>query len=132
MITLAAILVLLTGLYLVGLAAFSFIYPTRAIFFLESFANSAFNHVLELSLRIIAGAAVLVYAPYMKFSDLFRAFGWVLVTTTVALFVMPWRWHRHFAQLSVPFATQRLGLFALGSLAMGIFIVLSVIFGIAI
>jgi len=128
-ITLAALLVLLTGLYLVALSAFSLIYPARAVCFLEAFASSAFTHLLELSLRLTVGVAFLLYAPYMRFTGIFRIFGWVLIATTIGLFAIPWRWHHRFAQWAVPFATRRLGMFAIGSLTLGVFIVLSVLFG---
>ena len=126
---LAALLVLLAGLYLVALAAFSVIYPARAVRFLEAFASSASAHLLELSLRLTAGVAILLYAPHMRFTGIFRFLGWVLVATTIGLFAIPWRRHQRFARWAVPFATRRLGLFAIGSLALGLFIVLSVLFG---
>ena len=59
---LASILVLLTGLYLIGLAVALFLSPARAKRFLGGFASSAFTHYLELVLRLIAGGAILLYA----------------------------------------------------------------------
>ncbi|MGI8835673.1 MAG: hypothetical protein ACR2H4_03430 [Pyrinomonadaceae bacterium] len=62
---LASILVLLTGLYLIGFAVGLLLSPARATRFLGGFASSAFTHYLELALRLIAGGAILLYARQM-------------------------------------------------------------------
>jgi len=129
MTVLASIPVLLAGLYLVGLAALAVISPTRAKSFLASFASTAFAHYVELVIRLIVGAALLLHAPHMKFSGLFLLMGWVLVITTTAMFAMPWRWHHRFSQWSVPMATRNMPLLALGSLAGGLFILVSYVLG---
>jgi uncharacterized protein YjeT (DUF2065 family) len=124
---LASILVLLTGLYLVGLAAGLLLSPVRATRFLGGFASSAFTHYLELLLRLIAGGAFLLYAPQMLFSGLFVAFGWIVVLTTVGLFAVPWRWHRRFAQWGVPHATRNSRLVGIASFVLGGIVMASVI-----
>ncbi len=126
---LASILVLLTGIYLMSLAVISLLSPARATRFLGGFASSAFTHYLELGLRLIAGGAILLYAPRMLFSDFFLIFGWVLVVTTVGLFAVPWQWHHRFAQWGVPYATRNLKLVAFASFIFGGFILASVILG---
>lgn len=98
---LASILVLLTGLYLIGFAVGLLLSPARATRFLGAFASSAFTHYLELALRLIAGGAILLYARQMLFSDFFVIFGWILVVTTVGLFAVPWQWHQRFAKWGV-------------------------------
>lgn len=126
---LVSVPVLLAGLYLVTLAAVALISPQRATRFLSSFASSAPAHFLELFVRLVVGAALVLYAPHMKFPGLFAVFGWVIVVTTIGLLAMPWRWHRRFATWSVPYATRSMWLFALGSLAAGVFVLLSVVLG---
>lgn len=121
--------VLLAGLYLVGLGAAALVSPQRARSFLSGFAQSAFVHYLELSVRLVVGAALVFYAPQMKSASLFAAFGWIVVLTTLGLFVVPWKWHRRFAAWSVPQATRNMSIFALGSLAAGIFVLVSLLLG---
>lgn len=121
--------VLLSGLYLVALAAVALVSPERADRFLSSFASSASAHFLELFVRLIVGASLVLYAPQMKFSGVFTVVGWVIVATTIGLLAVPWRWHRRFATWSVPYATRNMRLLALGSLAAGIFVLLSVVLG---
>ncbi len=126
---LASIIVLLAGLYLIGLAAVALIAPERAKSFLSSFAGSAYAHYVELGLRLVTGAAFVIYSPDMKFSVIFLVFGWVLIVTTIVLIVLPWRWHHRFASWSVPIATRHMPLFALGSLAGGVFVLVSAFLG---
>ncbi len=130
MITLlAAVLVTLMGLYLISLGVTAAIYPGHATRFLHAHASSAFAHVLELSLRLIAGAALLLYAPHMRFGALFAVFGGILVVSTLVMFLIPWRWHQRFAQRSVPWATRRLAIVAIAAVTFGLFVIASVLMG---
>lgn len=126
---LASILVWLTGLYLISFSLVMFLAPARAKRFLSDFASSAFAHYLELGVRLVAGVAILRYAPQMLFSNFFVIFGWILVVTTVALFAVPWRWHQRFAQWGVPYATRNLRLVAGAAFVFGGFVIASIIFG---
>jgi len=126
---LASIVVLLTGFYLVGLALGLLLSPEGATRFLGGFASSGFIHYLELVLRLIAGGAILLYAPQMLFSGFFVIVGWVLVVTTAGLFAVPWQWHHRFAQRAVPYATRNLRLVAVASFAFGVFVLASVVLG---
>ena len=126
---LASILVLLTGLYLIGLAVVLLLSPARATRFLGGFASSAFAHYLELVLRLTVGVAILLYAPQMLFSKFFVICGWILVVTTVGLFAVPWQWHQRFAQWGVPYATRNLWVVASASFVFGGFVIAAVIFG---
>lgn len=117
--------ILLASLYLLTLGGASLVSPDRTRLFLASFAGSASAHFLELFIRLILGAALILYAPLMKFPTIFDIFGWVIVVTTIVLALLPWRWHRRFARWSVPLATRNMTLFALGPLALGIVILIS-------
>lgn len=124
---LASILVLLTGLYLIGFAVGLFLSLARAKQFLGGLASSALTHYLELVLRLIAGGAILLCAPQMLFPNFFVIFGWNLVVTTAGLFAVPWQWHQRFAQWGVPYATRNLRLVAGISFVFGGFVLASVI-----
>jgi hypothetical protein len=125
----AAFLILLAGLYLVCLAAVAVIAPRSAERFLTRLGNTPFAHFAELSLRLIVGLALVRYAPNMLLSKVFSTFGWVIIVTTVAMLLLPWRWHQRFAKWSVPQATRHLTWFAIGSLLGGLGIVIAVLFG---
>jgi uncharacterized protein YjeT (DUF2065 family) len=112
-------IVLMAGTYLVGLGAMAFLAPARAASFLLGFATSARAHFIELALRGLVGGALVWHASQMRFGSAFALAGWLLVITTAGLLVVPWRWHRSFAQRAVPHVTGHLRLLGLASLLMG-------------
>jgi uncharacterized membrane protein YedE/YeeE len=122
--SLALITTLLTGLYLLALAIVSLLKPAKVSNFLLGFATSAPVHYLELLIRIVVGAAFVIHAPLMKFTNIFTIFGWILIGTTACLFVVPWQWHQRFAQRAVPYALRYLKLLAVCSLILGSFIII--------
>lgn len=111
----ASALVLLTGAYLVALAALCTVRPAAAASFLGGFARTPVVHGIEVAARILIGAALLHSAPRMHFSTAFKAAGWVLVVTSVLLALVPWRLHARFASAAVPRAVRYLPLIAAGS-----------------
>lgn len=124
---LAGIVVVLCGLWLVGLAVAVVVAPARTAAFLTAFASSARAHYTEQVLRLVGGAAFVVYAGEMRFPQAFRVFGWLVIGTAAILLAMPWRWHRRIGEWVIPIATRHLKLFALGALALGAFVLFSVL-----
>ncbi len=119
--------VVLAGLYFIALAGVSLFIPAHAKRFLLGFADSLQKHFAELFLRLLVGAAFVFHAPQTNLPAVFSSFGWVLLLTTAALLVIPWKWHRRFAQYSVPKATQYIKLIGLVSLTLGAFILAAVL-----
>ncbi len=126
-VTLALLGVVLAGLYFVVLAVVAFSAPEKAERFLLGFAGTPCAHFLEMALRLAIGVAFVIRSPLMMFPEAFKLFGWVLVVTTACLLVVPWRWHRQFAQRVVPQALRRLRLVAMGSLALGALVLASAV-----
>lgn len=119
----AQLVVILTGCYLVGLALVAWFRPETAKRFLTAFAATASVHYLEMSVRLLVGGAFVLRSPFMPFTNAFSLLGWALVVTTVCLLVLPWAWHRRFAQSVVPPALDRLAWLAAPSFAAGCFVV---------
>jgi hypothetical protein len=126
---LALLVILLTGVYFIGLAVVALTVPARATHFLFGFASSAITHYFELSIRIVIGCAFLLRAPQMPFSEAFSIFGWILIITTTCLFLVPWKWHHRFARWAVPHAIRQLKLVAVASLVLGGLVLASALSG---
>ncbi len=121
MLTVAAgAVVLLFAAFLVGLAGAAFLAPKLAARFLGGFASSLKAHVTEQVLRLIAGGALVLYAPGMLFPRAFQVLGWLLVVTAAGLLLVPWRLHNRFASWVVPLAIRRLRLQGAGALLLGL------------
>ena len=120
-------IVVISGLWLVGLAAAILITPGRAERFLTSFASSARAHYTEQALRLLAGAGIIVFAPEMRFPNLFMIFGWLLVVTAAGLLLIPWQWHNRFGEWTIPLAIKYKKFYAVGAIVLGGFILYGVI-----
>lgn len=99
--SLAALVVALAGFYFLALGVLAFTAPARVSGFLMGFASSASTHYLELVVRVIVGAACILTAQVVPLSVVFACFGRVLVGTTAVLFLVPWKVHRRFAEVTL-------------------------------
>jgi hypothetical protein len=123
---LSALVVIGFSIFLIGLAVIVAIKPPLAERFLRSFASSARAHYIEQGLRLLAGAAIVVFASSMWHPKLFQLFGWVLVVTAVGLMLIPWQWHHKYGTWAIPLVIRHMRLFALGAFALGGFILYGV------
>ena len=89
--TLLSGLVVAFALFLVALAVL--VRPTRAERFLLAFAQSARARFAEQAVRLTVGIALVAFASEMAHTEVFRAFGWLVVVTNLGLLVVPWRIH---------------------------------------
>ena len=119
MIFLSGIVVVAFGVCLIGLAAVIAFRPPVAERFLNAFASSARAHYTEQAARLIAGVAIVLFAPSMWYSDLFRIFGWIIIVTAIGLLLIPWQWHHKFGEWAIPLAIRHLKLYGLGASALG-------------
>ena len=127
--TITLAVVLLVGTYLVALGAAALLAPQRAARFLNAFAGSRSTHLTELGLRFVAGGAFVLHAPRMMLPNVFSLLGWVLLTTTACLLLIPWRWHRRFARQAVPRALRYLTPIGVCALALGALILATAVRG---
>jgi len=122
----AGAVVVACGLFLVGLAVAMLTAREMSERFLRKFASSARAHYTEQSLRLLAGAGFVLYAPEMRHPLVFQVFGWVLVVTAAVLMLLPWRWHQRFGAWAIPLAIRHLRLYAVAVLALGGFVLWAV------
>lgn len=110
------------GIGLIIMAGFIVVDPARGERFLRSFASSARAHYLEQGIRLASGLALLGHAVRMPFSDFFQILGLLLVITSIALLLMPWRWHHAFGHWAIPLAVRHMKLWASSAFLLGAFV----------
>jgi hypothetical protein len=115
----ALAIVALAGVFLLALGAMALFRPSWVGCFLLGFASSSTKHYVELSIRLLVGAAFVLAAPSMVASAVVSGTGWVLLLTTGVMFCIPWRVHRAFAERTVPQALAFLPFLGLASAAAG-------------
>ena len=71
--------------------------PARALDLLRLTASTRLLNTLEQGLRLLAGAALVVRAPWSKLPQSFEVAGWFIVLSSVVLLVLPLRWHSAYA-----------------------------------
>lgn len=120
--SIAGAVVMFAAAYLLGFGVLAVTGPARAFGYLRRFASTVRLHVLEMLVRFVIGAAFVGYASQMQFGGVFRAFGSMLVITTLGIAVIPWRWHRRVAQTTVPLVERYLPLMGIASIAAGAFV----------
>ena len=113
------------GIYLLVLGVGALVRPETAKRFLGGHATTLPLHVLELSVRVLVGGALVLSAPRMPVSMAFLAFGWVLIGTSLLLALVPWRLHQRFAAWSVPQATQHMPVIGICSIAGGLGVIVA-------
>ena len=124
---LSGFIVVSTGVFLIGMSVVIAAKPMLAQRILKSFASSTRAHYTEQAIRLTVGAAIVVFAPSMLFSNFFMFFGWLVVVTTVGLLLIPWQWHHKFGEWAIPLAIRHLKLYAIGTFVLGSFILYSVL-----
>jgi len=130
MILVAAKGILVTvAVYFLALGGVALLRPNTARQFLLGFADTPFKHYAELAVRLIVGGSLLLGAPSYTHSKSMAAFGWILVTSTAVMAVIPWKFHHRFAQSAVPKALRYLPLIGVASLVLGILLLLSIVTG---
>lgn len=127
MIWLAGGVVFAGGVWLVGLAVALIGWPEPTGRFLRGFASTPRAHYTEQLLRLAAGWALITYAPRMRFPVVFTGFGWIMVISVIGLLLLPWRWHKRFAETVVPIALRFIRLYALGALLLGCLLLYSLL-----
>ena len=126
---LAGLVVVVTGIATVILAGRVLLDRGFAERFLGSFAATACAHYTEQAIRMVAGTALIVYAPAMRFTTAFSVFGWIVVVTTTGLLLVPWRWHHRFADRVVPWVIRNRKLYAGGLFSLGAILLYAVLDG---
>lgn len=127
LVVIALGIVLIAALYLIALGGSALTRPELARRFLGGFATTRRLHFTELALRVCVGGAFIIAAPRLAFGGVLLLFGWVLITTSVGLALVPWRLHQRFAAWSVPRATRHLTLIGVASLLGGVGVVAAII-----
>ena len=112
-------IVVTAALYLFALGGAALVRPELAQRFLGGHATTPRLHFTELGLRVLIGAALVLTAPRMAFGPGIATFGAILIVTSLALALVPWRFHQRFAAWSVPQATRNMPLLGVASIAGG-------------
>lgn len=102
--TVALIVVVAAGLWLVGVALLMALRPRHAIHLVQTMKaglerSSWRLQFTEQGLRVLAGVALVVRAPSSRLPLAFEVAGWTLVVTSLLVMAAPIRWHAAYGDL---------------------------------
>jgi uncharacterized protein YjeT (DUF2065 family) len=121
------LLIILFGLIIFLAAGSLALRPRSLTDYLLRHAGDSWMHVLAALVRILMGAALLVYSPLSRFPLTFQILGWIAIIAGVFLALLP---PSRFKQL-VTWAFDRFGGYAriagLAAVAFGAFLVYAVL-----
>ena len=104
-------LVVVAGVWLIGLGVFMLVRPHQALVALSRMGGSPGVHVGEMAVRILAGAAMVLAAAGSRYPLAVMVIGGFLIVSAVVLLVLPRRWHAAYSTWwasRIPVAAVRL------------------------
>ncbi len=96
--SLSLLLVVLFGLFINSVGLLMMFVPSKAHAILNKAASSPKIHFAELILRCIPAVALLDQAAYARSPFAFQLLGFVMLTTSLILIILPRKWHYAYAQ----------------------------------
>lgn len=104
-------LVIVAGLWLIGLGVFMLIRPRQALGALGQMGGSPTVHIGEMAVRILVGIAMVFAAAASRFPVAIGVVGSFLIVSALVLLLLPRRWHAAYStwwSRRIPVAAVRL------------------------
>ena len=88
------------GAFIIFIGFLMLIKPTQARNTLRKAGSTNFINYAEITARLIPAIALLRYADYAKFPEAFQVFGWIMLVTSLILYLVPRKRHHQFSMMS--------------------------------
>ena len=115
-IELAKWVVIFFGIFIIIIGFVMLINPTKARNTLRKAGSTNFINYAEITLRLIPAIALILCSELSKFPLAFKVFGWIMLITSLILYVVPRKIHHQFSMKSAdmlkPFYFQLISPFA--------------------
>ncbi|MEB8330528.1 hypothetical protein OO009_14290 [Flavobacteriaceae bacterium KMM 6897] len=97
MVLLAKIILILFGVFLIGVGFIMLFFPSNARNILRKAGSTPFINYMEISVRMLPAAALVLYADNSNYTLVFHVLGWFMLITSLILFFVPRRMHHQYA-----------------------------------
>jgi uncharacterized membrane protein YfcA len=97
MTSIAKYIVILFGIFLVGVGLLMLLKPEKAREYLRQAGSTNLINYSEITIRMIPAAGLILYSEFSKFPEIFKYFGWFMIGTSVVLYFVPRRLHHSYA-----------------------------------
>jgi hypothetical protein len=99
-IEIAKWIVIIFGVFIIFVGFVMLFVPKKARATLRKAGSSNFINYSEITIRLIPAIALILYADFSKFPDAFNIFGWVMLITSLILYIVPRKVHHNFSMKS--------------------------------
>lgn len=103
----AKYIVILFGIFLIGVGVLMRFKPAKAREFLRKAGSTNLINYAEITIRMIPAAGLVLYAEYSKFPKVFWVLGWFIIATSLVLYLVPRRIHHAYALMCSDILTPR-------------------------
>lgn len=97
MVLLTKYILIVFGIFLIGVSFLMLFFPSKARKTLRKAGSTPVINYMEITLRMIPAASLVLYADYSKFTLIFHLLGWFMLATSLVLYFVPRRMHHQYA-----------------------------------
>lgn len=105
MVLLAKYILIVFGIFLIGVSFLMLFFPSMARETIKKAGSTPVINYMEITLRMIPAACLVLYADYSKFTLIFHWLGWFMLATSLVLYFVPRRMHHQYALKSAEILT---------------------------
>ena len=103
MLTIAKFIVIAFGIFFIIVGIVMLFAPKKANQILRKAGSNNFINYAEITIRMIPAAALILYADFAKYPEIFKIFGWIMLFTSFILYFVPRQIHHNFSLKSADF-----------------------------
>jgi uncharacterized membrane protein YfcA len=100
LITAAKWTTILFGVFIILVGFLMLFAPKKARAILRKAGSTNFINYAEITIRLSPAIAMISYADFSKLPIAFKIFGWIMVATSVILYIVPRKTHHRFSMKS--------------------------------
>ncbi len=81
--------------------------PEKARQILRKAGSTIFINYTEITIRMITAEALILYADNSKYPEIFKIFGWLMLSTSLVLYFVPRKTHYKFSVKAADFLNPK-------------------------
>lgn len=97
MILISKWIIILFGVFLIGVRFLMLFDPKRARSTLQKAGSTNLINYGEITIRLIPAIAMIIFSDWAKYPMPFKVFGWIMAITSLVLYFVPKEWHQAYS-----------------------------------
>ena len=90
-------IIILFAVFIIFIGFIMLFNPKKARATLRKAGSTNFINYAEITMRLIPAVALVLYAHSAKFPEAFQIFGWIMIITSLILYLVPRKIHQQFS-----------------------------------